>query len=104
MMTHGQYKGTCVQRTVPKKYGIFFLLTVTLLSGPEKLCSAFGITGALDGADLVGRGSVGDVGIVDDGTPPPTVPLVTARIGLAAGKGDEHLWRFCVPGDPNLSR
>ena len=71
-----------------------------LLSGPAKLCEAFGITGALDGADLVR----GEVRLLDDGTLPPAVPLVTTRIGLAAGKGDEHPWRFCVPGDPNLSR
>jgi DNA-3-methyladenine glycosylase len=71
-----------------------------LLSGPAKLCEAFGITGALDGADLVR----GEVRIVDDGVPPPALPLVTTRVGLAPGRGDEHLWRFCVPGDPNLSR
>ena len=71
-----------------------------LLSGPAKLCEAFGITGTLDGADL----TKGELRILDDGTPPPDVPLVTTRIGLAAGKGDEHPWRFCVPADPNLSR
>ena len=71
-----------------------------LLSGPAKLCEAFGITGTLDGADL----TKGELRILDDGTPPPDDPLVTIRIGLAAGKGDEHPWRFCVPADPNLSR
>ena len=71
-----------------------------LLSGPAKLCEAFGITGGHDGVDLVR----GELRILDDGVAPPAVPLVTARIGLAAGKGDEHPWRFCVPGDPNLSR
>jgi len=71
-----------------------------LLSGPAKLCAAFGITGALDAADL----TKGELRILDDGTPPPDVPLVTTRIGLAAGKGDEHPWRFGVPADPNLSR
>lgn len=30
MMTHGQYTGTCTRRTIPKKYGTFFVLTVTL--------------------------------------------------------------------------
>ena len=75
-----------------------------LLSGPAKLCEAFGITGTLDGADLTRRTAAGDLRLLDDGTPPPAVPLVTRRIGLAAGKGDEHPWRFCVPGDPNLSR
>jgi DNA-3-methyladenine glycosylase len=75
-----------------------------LLSGPAKLCAAFGISGALDGADLVRPDPVGQLRILDDGTPPPDVPLVTTRIGLAAGKGDEYPWRFCVPSDPNLSR
>jgi DNA-3-methyladenine glycosylase len=71
-----------------------------LLSGPAKLCEAFGITGALDGANLLR----GEVRILDDGTSPPAAPLVTTRIGLTPGRGDDHLWRFCVPGDPNLSR
>jgi DNA-3-methyladenine glycosylase len=71
-----------------------------LLSGPAKLCGAFGITGAFDGTDL----TKGELRILDDGTPPPDVPLVTTRIGLAAGKGDEHPWRYCVPADPSLSR
>jgi DNA-3-methyladenine glycosylase len=75
-----------------------------LLSGPAKLCEAFGITGALDGADLVRPDPAGELHLLDDGTPPPAVPRVTTRIGLAPGKGDEHPWRFCVPGDPNLSR
>lgn len=71
-----------------------------LCSGPAKLCQAFGIDKAFDGADLV----VGDLGLrlLDDGTPPPEAPLVTRRIGLSAGV--EHEWRWLVPGDPNVSR
>lgn len=71
-----------------------------LCSGPAKLCSAFGIDGSYDGADLV----TGDQGvtIVDDGTPPPGRPGTSERIGLRAGV--EHPWRWFVPGDPNLSR
>lgn len=70
-----------------------------LCSGPAKLCQAFGIDGAFDGADLV----TGDLGvrILDDGTPPPEVPVVTRRIGLSAGV--EHEWRWLVAGDPNVS-
>jgi len=71
-----------------------------LCSGPAKLCQAFGIAKAFDGADLV----TGDQGlrILDDGTPPPAAPLVTRRIGLSAGV--EHEWRWLVRDDPNVSR
>jgi len=71
-----------------------------LLAGPARLCQAFGLTGAENGADLV-RGTVR---IYDDGVPPPAAPGVSTRIGLTPGRGDEHPWRFYVPGDPNLSR
>jgi DNA-3-methyladenine glycosylase len=73
-----------------------------LCSGPAKLCAAFGLGRAFDGADLV----TGDRGIViaDDGTPPPPRPVVTTRIGLAAGRGDEHPWRWHVAGAAGLSR
>ena len=71
-----------------------------LLAGPARLCQAFGLTGAENGADLVR----GPVRICDDGVPPPAAPGVSTRIGLTVGRGDEHPWRFYVPGDPNLSR
>ena len=71
-----------------------------LCSGPAKLCQAFAIDGAYDGADLVS----GDRGltIVDDGVRPPRRPGNSLRVGLTAGA--EHPWRWYVPGDPNLSR
>jgi DNA-3-methyladenine glycosylase len=71
-----------------------------LLAGPARLCQAFGITGAQNGVDLVR----GEVRILDDGVAPPVAPGVSTRIGLAVGRGDESLWRYFVPGDPNLSR
>jgi DNA-3-methyladenine glycosylase len=71
-----------------------------LCSGPGKLCQAMSITKELDGADIV-SGTSG-VRIADDGTPPPTAPGNSLRIGLTAGA--EHPWRWFVPGDPNLSR
>ena len=71
-----------------------------LCAGPARLCQAFAITGAFDGTDLT-RGALR---IVDDGVAPPTAPVVTTRIGLAKGRGDEYPWRFLVPGDPNISR
>ncbi|HEY8523491.1 MAG TPA: DNA-3-methyladenine glycosylase [Acidimicrobiales bacterium] len=70
-----------------------------LCSGPAKLCQALGLDRSFDGADLV----TGDRGVVvaDDGTPPPTDPVRTTRIGLSAGA--EHPWRWYVRDDPNVS-
>ena len=71
-----------------------------LLSGPARLCQAFGLDGELDGADLVSadRG----VTIVDDGVPPPAVPAVSTRIGLSAGT--DLPWRWCTPASIHLSK
>ena len=70
-----------------------------LCSGPAKLCQAFGIDRTQDGADLV-KGD--DVGVFDDGTPPPDVPGVSVRIGISVAVDEP--WRLFIPGDPNLSR
>jgi DNA-3-methyladenine glycosylase len=71
-----------------------------LLAGPARLCQAFGLTGAEDGADLVT--ATHGVTLVDDGTPPPAHPVVGTRIGLS--RGAEHPWRWCAPGSPHLSK
>ena len=71
-----------------------------LCSGPARLAQAFALDRVHDGIDL----TRGVIRLVDDGTPPPTDPGVSTRIGLARGKGDEFPWRFFVPGDPNVSR
>ena len=71
-----------------------------LCSGPAKLCQAFGLTGAHDGADLV-RADRG-VTIADDGTPPPKDPANGLRVGLTAGADLPYRW--WVAGDPNVSR
>jgi DNA-3-methyladenine glycosylase len=71
-----------------------------LLAGPARLTQAFGVTGVDNGNDLVR----GPIRILDDGVAPPEEPGVSVRIGLSPGRGDEHPWRFVVPGDPNLSR
>lgn len=71
-----------------------------LCSGPAKLCQAFGIDRAFDGADLVRRDR--GVAIADDGTAPPKRPGRSTRIGLTAGV--EHPWRWFVEGNPNVSR
>jgi DNA-3-methyladenine glycosylase len=71
-----------------------------LLSGPARLCQAFGITGAEDGADLV----LGDKGLVlmDDGVPAPKRPATSGRVGISHAVDVQ--WRWWVPGDPNVSR
>lgn len=71
-----------------------------LCSGPGKLCQAFGLDRTFDGADLV----TGDRGIevADDGTPPPSSPGVSGRVGLSVAA--DVPWRFYVPGAMGLSR
>ena len=71
-----------------------------LCAGPARLCQAFALMGEHDGTDL----TTGALRIVDDGVPPPHAPVVTTRVGLREGQGDESPWRFLVPGDPNISR
>jgi DNA-3-methyladenine glycosylase len=71
-----------------------------LCRGPARLCQALDLSGVHDGADLVAHDR--GVTIVDDGTPPPTTPVVGTRIGLSAGA--DLPWRWCTPGDPHLSR
>jgi DNA-3-methyladenine glycosylase len=70
-----------------------------LCSGPGRLGQAFGVNRTHDGLDLVR----GEIRIVDDGVAPPTRPGVSVRIGLAADKGAERLYRFYVAGDENVS-
>jgi DNA-3-methyladenine glycosylase len=71
---------------------------VDLLSGPAKLCQAFAIDGAMDGADIT-TGESGLV-IVDDGEKAERV-VSSTRIGLS--KGAELPWRWYVAGDRNVS-
>jgi DNA-3-methyladenine glycosylase len=71
-----------------------------LCRGPARLCEALGITGTLDGADLV-TGDRG-VSIVDDGTPPPAEPAVGPRIGIT--RAADSPWRWWVPDSPWVSR
>ena len=71
---------------------------VELANGPGKLCQAFGLDRAWDGATL-GRDGVA---LVDDGVPPPVDPVVTTRVGIRHGV--EREWRWCVPGDAHVSR
>lgn len=71
-----------------------------LCNGPAKLCQALGITGRHDGVDLVRKED--GITIVDDGTPPPTSPVQTRRIGLSAGA--DLPWRWHVADHGHVSR
>lgn len=69
-----------------------------LLAGPARLTQALGITGDLDGTDLRRR----PLRLLDDGVPPPERPATGRRVGISVAVDEP--WRYCVPGDPNLSR
>ncbi len=60
--------------------------------GPGKLCQAFGISLADNGADLCGSAWIC---IVDDGVPPPFDPAVGPRVGIT--KATQTPWRFVRP-------
>lgn len=70
-----------------------------LASGPGKLSQAFGITRDLDGADLVSANR--GICIVDDGTPPPSKPVIGPRIGISRAK--DFPWRWHLPGNDYVS-
>ena len=71
-----------------------------LCRGPGRLCQALGITGDLDGTDLVGPSA--PVRIMDDGRRPPDTPGESVRVGLT--RGADHPWRYFVRGERHLSR
>jgi DNA-3-methyladenine glycosylase len=71
-----------------------------LCAGPARLAQALGIAKPDDGANLLR----GPFGIFDDGVAPPRRPGRSARIGLAAGKGEKTRWRWFVQGNENVSR
>ncbi|HEY4896378.1 MAG TPA: DNA-3-methyladenine glycosylase [Solirubrobacteraceae bacterium] len=70
-----------------------------LCSGPGKLTQALGISHAENGGDL-GHGAV-RILTRPEGRPAPTIASGT-RIGIT--KAVELEWRFCLSGDPNVSR
>ncbi len=63
-----------------------------LADGPAKLCQAFAIGPQHNGADLC-RGP--GIGLFDDGTPPPSDPLIGPRVGIT--KAIDVAWRWRTP-------
>lgn len=78
------------------------LRTVDLCSGPARLAQALAIDRTLDGADLV----VGSALFIEQGHLVPADGIVARpRIGIGyAGEWADKPLRFCVVGNPNLSR
>jgi DNA-3-methyladenine glycosylase len=70
-----------------------------LANGPAKLCQAFAIGPAHNGADLC---TASDIGLYDDGTPPPTAPVVGPRIGIS--RAVDLPWRWRVPAERSGAR
>lgn len=63
-----------------------------LLRGPGRLARAYGLVSSHDGLDLFGTGPIRLL-------PPDATwnaPLVSRRIGLAVGRGDDLPWRFLL--------
>ena len=64
-----------------------------LADGPAKLCQAFLIGPQHNGVDLC---TDADLGLYDDGTPPPADPVIGPRVGLS--KAVEVPWRWRTTG------
>ena len=70
-----------------------------LCRGPGRLTQALGIDGSMDGLDLLSRRAA--VRLESDGTPPPTHPAVSPRVGISVAT--DRLWRFSVPDHAGVS-
>ncbi|MCG9894260.1 MAG: DNA-3-methyladenine glycosylase [Fimbriimonadaceae bacterium] len=70
-----------------------------LLDGPGRLAQAFGLCGEHDGFDLLESGDLR----LEPESPAESIGW-TRRIGLAAGRGDDFVWRAILPGSKGLSR
>jgi DNA-3-methyladenine glycosylase len=62
-----------------------------LANGPGKLCQAFGLDGADDGADLC---AAGPIRVLEDEMGPPVEPVAGPRIGIT--KAVDTPWRFRI--------
>jgi DNA-3-methyladenine glycosylase len=72
-----------------------------LCRGPARLAEAFGITGSLNGTDLVAADSGGRVlWLAGDGSEPAGRVLTTPRVGLSATRAPGVPWRYVLAGSP----
>lgn len=70
-----------------------------LCNGPSKLCQAFAITRAMNGADVSGEELHFTTGV------DPGEVVAAKRVGVDyAGPGKEWPWRFLVKGEPFVSK
>lgn len=69
-----------------------------LCSGPGKLTQALGIELGENGTSL----SDGPIRFLASAAPPGEVVAIAPRVGIT--KAVELPWRFCLAGDPNVSR
>ncbi|MFW2336444.1 DNA-3-methyladenine glycosylase [Ilumatobacter sp.] len=65
-----------------------------LADGPAKLCQAFAIGPDHNGHDLLAGA---EPGLFDDGTPPPSDPLVGPRVGISKAVDVPWRWRLPTP-------
>lgn len=67
--------------------------SAVLCGGPGKLCQALAVDLAHDGSDLCSPRST--LRLVDDGIPPPDLPIVGPRVGIS--RAVERPWRWRMP-------
>lgn len=73
-----------------------------LCDGPGKLCTAMGITGALNGVDICGRRLYLEADLTASG---PAAVTASARIGVdRSGEAAAFPWRFTLDNNPFVSR
>ncbi len=72
-----------------------------LCRGPARLAEAFGITGSLNGTDVVAaQGGRKVLWLADDGSELAGRVVATPRVGLSATRGPGLPWRYVVAGSP----
>ena len=99
-----------------RSHGQNALRDLDLCRGPARLAEAFGITGEMNGIDLVASAGTGAgngpgarhgrslLWLADDGAGAGGPVVATPRVGLSASRAPELPWRYVVAGSPWASR